>query len=290
MHIGFRSLVLAVSSAALALSAAAQRPTYSNLYVFGDSYSDVGNIYLATGGAQPAAPYANGRFSNGPIWVDHVAGILGLTVTPSLAGGTDYAAGGAWVTAPQVTPSGTIPSVPQQVALYLAQHGGKADPKALYVLEGGGNDIVGTTSGTPQALGFQIATGIAESALLLRRAGARHFLIPNLFDVGKLPIAAGNAAFATAASVATNRWLRKLLQPEAELGGVHILMPDVFSLLNAIVASPTHLGFTNVTTPCLGITLCSDPDQTLFWDAFHFSEFGHSALAVTAENALAARD
>jgi phospholipase/lecithinase/hemolysin len=38
---------------------------YSTVYVFGDSLSDAGNVYLASGGAQPAAPYFNGQYSNG---------------------------------------------------------------------------------------------------------------------------------------------------------------------------------------------------------------------------------
>lgn len=70
-----------------------------------------------------------------------------------------------------------IPSVPQQVGLYL-QHGGKADAKALYVIEDGGNDILGTTTGSPEALAYQIAVGILESERMLRPAGARHFVIP----------------------------------------------------------------------------------------------------------------
>ena len=108
-------VVLAACCLALATTASlAQFPTYSNLYAFGDSYCDVGNIYLATHGLEPAAPYYQGRFSNGPIWLDHVAGFLGLPFKPALEpGGTDYAFGGAWATAPQVTALGTIPSVPQ---------------------------------------------------------------------------------------------------------------------------------------------------------------------------------
>ena len=131
-----------------------------------------------------------------------------LPMLPSLAGGTDYAFGGAWVTAPQSIPGGTIPSVPQQVELYLSQHGGKADPKALYVLEGGGNDILDATGGSPEALGFNIAVGIAKSELLLRQAGAQHFVIPNLFDVGLLPAGQANASFDHTAVVATIRtWI-----------------------------------------------------------------------------------
>lgn len=283
-----KSLLIPMTLALLGLAsmaAQAATPSYSNLYVFGDSYCDVGNLFAATGGALPAAPYYNGRFSNGPIWLDHVAGYLGLPLTASLLGGTDYAFGGAWVTAPESVTG--VPSVPQQVELYLSQHGGKADPKALYILEGGGNDILNTTTGSPDALGYQIAVGIAESEVLLRQAGARHFLIPNLFNVGLLPAAAGNVDFAAAASTATNKWEDELLMVEELQQDVDILRIDVFSLLNAVETDPTHFGFTDVTDPCLTTAVCSDPDHTFFWDIHHPSEFGHAFFAVTLENALA---
>jgi outer membrane lipase/esterase len=262
-------------------------PHYDNLYVFGDSYCDVGNLFAATGGEVPGAPYFEGRFSNGPIWLDHVAGFLGVPMKPSSLGGTDYAFGGAWVTAAQPLGTGSIPSVPQQVELYLLQNGGKADPNALYILEGGGNDILGTTTGSSQALGAKIAVGIAASELALRKAGARHFVIPNLFDVGLLPAAAGNTAFASAASKAVNTDLAFLLAAESLLEGVHILRLDVFSLLGAVETDPTHFGFTDVTEPCLTTTVCSDPDHTFFWDTHHPTEFGHSFFAVTLEIVLA---
>jgi phospholipase/lecithinase/hemolysin len=269
------------------IAAVAAKPAYDHLYVFGDSYCDAGNLFTATGGAEPAAPYYNGRFSNGPIWLDHVAGFLSVPFKASLLGGTDYAFGGAWVTAPQAIPGGTIPSVPQQVELYLSQHGGKADPNALYILEGGGNDILGTTSGSPEVLGYQIALGIADSELLLRRAGARHFVIPNLLDVGLLPAAAGNVKFAAAASAATNKSMDELLALEQLLEGIHILRMDVFSLISAVETDPTHFGFTNVTDPCLTTAVCSDPDHTFFWDTHHPTVFGHAFFAVTLENRLA---
>lgn len=274
----------------------AATPTFTHLYIFGDSYCDVGNDFIATGGAEPAAPYYAGRFSNGPIWVDHIAGFLGLgALQPYLAGGTDFAFGGAEVTAPVATAQGTIPSVPQQVALYLQTVGNKADPNALYIIEGGGNDILNAVSSSPQELGFQIALGISESEILLRRAGARHFLIPNLFNVGLLPAAAGNTAFAIAATNATNKSLNELLGLEDLLEGVHIVRLDVFSLESAVVTDPTHMGFANITAPCTSLPsavnpappICSDPDHTFFWDIEHPTEFGHAFFAVTVENTLA---
>jgi len=279
--------IMAVVFGLASMAAHAVTASYDALYVFGDSYCDVGNIFTATGGAEPAAPYYDGRFSNGPIWLDHVAGFLGVPLKAYLLGGTDYAFGGAWVTEPQSIPGGgTIPSVPEQVELYLGQHGGKADPHALYILEGGGNDILDTTSGSPRTLGKHIAEGLAESELLLRRAGARHFVIPDLFNVGLLPAAAGNAGFATAASAATDKSLDELLAIEQYVEGVHIIRLNVFSLLNAIETDPSHFGFTNVTDPCLTTVVCADPDHTFFWDTHHPTEFGHAFFAVTLETAL----
>ena len=268
----------------------AATPTFDSLYVFGDSYCDVGNALIATGGAEPAFPYYSGRFSNGPIWVDHIASVLGVPLTPSLSGGTDFAIGGAEVTAPVQTPKGTIPSVPQQVLLYLSQHGGKADPNAVYFIEGGGNDIVNIKTGSPDVLGYQIALGLAQSEFLLRQAGARHFIIPNLFNIGLLPAAADHIAFATAASAAANVWLNKLLFFERLLPRVRIIRIDINSLMNAVMKDATHFNFINVTTPCLTNTVCLDPDHTLFWDTIHPTAFVHSFFAVAIENTLAIED
>jgi phospholipase/lecithinase/hemolysin len=191
-----------------------------------------------------------------------------------------------------VTAAGTIPDVPEQVALYLSQHGGKADPNALYVLEGGGNDIIGNlavSGASANELGFKIALTISESELALRRAGARNFLIPDLFNVGLLPAAQANPSFADAASVATDKYLDELLAVEGLLEGIRIKRLNVFNLYQAIQTDATHFGFTNVTTPCLNSTtetICSDPDHTLFWDTYHPTEFGHAFFAVTVVAAL----
>jgi outer membrane lipase/esterase len=291
-----RACAIVACLALLSLAAHAALPTYSAIYVFGDSYSDVGNAAIATGGVYPGSLYYNGMFSNGPIWIEHVAGAMHLPMFPSLDtidNGTDYAVGGAWVTKPASIDGFTVPDVPQQVALYLSAHGNKADPKALYIIQGGGNDIIGNLSSgiTPQALGFQIALGISGSELLLRQAGAKNFLISNLFDVGLLPAAQltpSTAAFATAASTDTNQYVTSLLALEMLLEGIKIQRLDVFSLFQAVQTDPAHFGFTNITTPCLinAPAICADPDHTLFWDTFHPTEFGHSFIAVTVINAL----
>ena len=57
-----RSLAVAASALWFGLPPVAAH-AYSTLYVFGDSLSDVGNIYAATAGKEPAAPYVNALLS-----------------------------------------------------------------------------------------------------------------------------------------------------------------------------------------------------------------------------------
>ena len=106
---------------------------FTQLFVFGDSLSDSGNVALALGpGVRtptpipdnsfiPTAPYASSdRFSNGPVWAER----LGLPALPSLAGGTDFAFGGA-----RTGPTGlTPPSLRDQVTTFLTVTGGVAPP------------------------------------------------------------------------------------------------------------------------------------------------------------------
>ena len=103
-------------TAVLALGMLAPAPARAGLtqiVAFGDSLIDTGNLFAATG--QPPAPYFDGRFSNGPVWVEYLAGRLGIAPpTPSLTGGTDYAWAGA-ETGTGLSQAGTL-NINSQVA------------------------------------------------------------------------------------------------------------------------------------------------------------------------------
>ena len=166
---------------------------YDKIIVFGDSYNDVGNLTALAakyGFTYPPAPYYPGHFSNGPIWIEDVASDWKLPMLPSSAGGTDYAFAGADLLEESTTGGLPTPSVLDEVAEYLAANGGKADPHALYVIEGGGNDILDSTELDAHKLACEIAKGLHDMETTLRKAGARSFLIPELIDVGQLPAAA----------------------------------------------------------------------------------------------------
>jgi len=78
--LGAMALPLSVMTLA---SGAAEAASFQRLYVFGDSLSDTGRTLTLTGGlvpppflltgdpSNPLVPaYAEGRFSNGPVWID----------------------------------------------------------------------------------------------------------------------------------------------------------------------------------------------------------------------------
>ena len=72
--------------------------TYATTVVVGASLSDTGNTcnFIPGGaGCPPAPPYATGRFSNGPLWVEAVATSYGSAVAPSRTGGNNFAYAGA---------------------------------------------------------------------------------------------------------------------------------------------------------------------------------------------------
>jgi len=290
----FRFYLRLTAAVALAGFGSMAAHGFDKIVVFGDSYNDVGNIYALAAGygvVYPPPPYYDGRFSNGPIWIEHIANDWGLALSPSVLGGTDYATGGAQLLRSVVLEGLPIPSIKSQVTAYLAANGGKADPQALYVIEGGGNDILTATKTPPSELGTEIATALHGMERSLRLAGAKRFLIPELIDVGQLPgpAAAGPeaVAYANAASIAANEALLSKLAYDAALPGIEIYTIPVFRTFLAVANAKTHFGFTNVVSPCLSNAgECADPDHTLWWDEEHPTEFGHAFFAILVEGAV----
>ncbi|TFG83969.1 MAG: hypothetical protein E4H19_10950 [Chromatiales bacterium] len=260
-----------------------QASAYSAMYVFGDSLSDTGNVSLAIPG-NPPPPYAPGRFSNGPVWVETLSANLGLgAVNPSLLGGKNYAWGGA-TTGGLPPPSIPGTSLTQQAATYLIDAGGVADSGALYVVWGGGNDVrAGDVSSTVSNL-VAIITSLAG-------AGATNFLVPNLPDIGLTPdaIAAGPAAVAGATFLSTlvNSGLAAQM-PGLALGlGINIISLDVFGFLNNTIAGSPGNGYTNTNQPCFdsGVpSLCPNPNDYIFWDGIHPTARAHQDLGNLASS------
>jgi outer membrane lipase/esterase len=244
---------------------------YDNIYVFGDSLSDRGNIAEALGNAFPDPPSYHYSFTNGPTAISLVANGFGLAADPSLwltnfqdvnslfpSGyklGTSYAVGGA--TAAANSPNG-IPGInlPDQLGAYIAYSGGQADPNALYTVFIGGNDVRDATlpgGGSTAA----IANGVtAELAALqtLKAAGATNFLVVNVPNIGVIPQFAqqnpGLAAEATANAQLYDTLLSSGVDTFVAGGGVNLDYFNLYDLNEYILANASTFGITNTTDFC----------------------------------------
>jgi len=237
----------------LASTAIASAASYSAVIVYGDSLSDNGNLYGAIG--YPPAPYYNGRFSNGPVAVEQLAGLLNAPLY-------DFAWGGATTGVGNIVDGGTqtmpgtigLPGMLAELAAYNVP--AALVPNSLFVVWGGADDF--EASGSVSTAVTDIDTIVAS----LEAEGATHILVPGLPNLGLTPEFYGDPA-ATLYSEQFNLALQSSLPS-------NVVYYDVFDLLNAIVADPGAYGITNTTTPCFtGTTVCSNPSQYLFWDDIH---------------------
>lgn len=262
-------------------TSASQAATFTDLVVFGDSLSDMGNRFNLDG--TPASPYFNGRASNGPVWVETLATNLGIAgFAASTNGGTNYAYGGA-----NTGPLGdSPPSLLDQSATYLTDVAGMADPNALYVIFGGGNDIRDfDTSSTA----INIGTIISD----LAGAGATNIVVANLPNVGRTPdaIDAGLSLPAQLLTTGANAQIATVVANSEASLGLDIIELDVFAFLESVFATtPAPFGLTDLTQRCYDPTVsptpCANPAEFLFWDGIHPSAVAHEELGNFAFAAI----
>jgi len=288
--------LLASAASVLALCAgAAQAQSYSRLVSFGDSLTDNGNLYTATG--QPPAPY-NKRFTNDKTWAEYLSGTMLGYFTPAAAvnsGSINFAWGGARADN-AANSNGAIPSSYQQIQAFVAE-GGTFGANDVASLWSGANDIFQALSAaaaspsTAQAVmtaKSQTAAGyVATETGMLAGAGAKTILVLNLPNLGATPqfSSDANASALSAYSAETfNAALHAGLTQVAGSASSNIIEVDVFSAMNTIEANPQAYGFTDVTHACITVTACvtgtaATQNGYLFWDGVHPTAAGHKLVA-----------
>jgi phospholipase/lecithinase/hemolysin len=299
----------------------AQAVVYSQVIVFGDSLSDDGNVAHrvrdTVGFSYPSSNfnYSDYRFTDDTntspaanlyvgTWHEQLEKtFLSLPLAKnSLDGGTDYAFGGA------TTKNGTqertlednpfpfaggslavtIDNMGKQVDDYLATH--PADPNALYVVWGGGNDLFDNHSAQSVV---DTANRVGGLITRLANAGARNFLVPNVPPLGAVPNSLGDptrVAELDFASFSYRAWLYSIINSVtngfAQRGiTIHVYNLDVWLDLIRFLGQPANYNFVNTTDPAQGASGVN-PDQYLFWDDIHPTTAGHHQLANEANRLL----
>jgi phospholipase/lecithinase/hemolysin len=278
--------VLGFVAVALFVTLAAAGP-FSDLVVFGDSLSDMGNLSQSSFGIYPGSAYYNGRFSNGPVYVETLAAGLGLTsYARSTAGGSDFAYGGAQTTGTGGLQGIFIRDVDEQVTQFLNSR--TADPDALFLVFAGANDLIDSS----ESVNTPVNT-LANQLGRLITAGARQFLVPNLPLLGYTPLYNGDPMVAAQYNMRTADFNSAL---ESMLSSVEISHPevaihrfDVAELIGDAIADPPAFGLTNVTDSAApGLEagnssydtglIVDNPNEYLFWDDLHPTAGVHAIL------------
>ncbi len=261
---------------------------------FGDSLSDNGNLFAANG--TPPFPYFNGRFSNGPTWVELLAGAPMAGFFPigpvNNATSTNFAFGGARTDALVALPPGTG----TQIGAYLAR-GGVFGAGTTATLWAGANDIfqqlpvaagnLATAQAVMQATATTAATNVGTQAGQLAAAGARTILVLNLPNFGTLPEFAGSPAATLAgfsSSTFNNVLATSLGAAAAGAPNSNLISINVAGVFTALQANPASFGFTNATSSCIATPACvgvpAARDGYAFWDGVHPTAAGHRLLAA----------
>ena len=324
MRLHVRALLVALAIVACASGARAQ--DYSAVVVFGDSLSDSGNVAQALQlGLPPGSSFTT---NPDPVWAELVAQTFAAPGINSLAGGTNYAIGGACVNPNLpclVTVPGVgeirLPGIDEQIALHVGSRpDGEADPDALYALWAGSNDLVdileaalmpapGAPPANPEAAIAETVRHYARAIQRLQDAGARHIVVFNLPDPGATPFAQSipDPRFSATLTALAQGYNEAL---DAGLGSLDdgIVPIDAFGFFDQVVRDPAKYGFTNVDgTACAPLSeavnaLACGPagspspatyapganESFLFADGKHPSGAAHAMLASVVTATLAA--
>ena len=306
-----KSVLICIALSSLALpSLGYGEASFDEMYFFGDSLSDSGNVYALTGQTSkapyaliPSAPYTIGgfHFSNGKTWAERFAQNFqannsGKAALDDPGKNGNYAFGGARARSNSASLS---PSSATQLGMFVADHG-MAEPDALYVIQFGGNDLrdaLEIAAADPIGAGLIIQEAVTEHAAMVQMLygyGGRQFLVanaPNLEHAPAVKLAGGSAAAGFFTGLYNGFLEGALQQLEAALVGVTIYRLNLAGFIDDVVANPGDFGITDTDSPCLNFFVesdakCSNSEERLFWDGIHPTKAAHNELADVATAAV----
>jgi outer membrane lipase/esterase len=283
MQMARRSISAAVIAAAFftacygpkADAAIAATPQFHSTITFGDSLVDAGNYYIASGGTYPDAEegFFEGRNTNGYDYTDLLSlEISGAATKASLAGGDNYAFGGARVL------GGSYPDFLTQIGRYqahLADTGSHIDPTALFTVTFGDNDVaaidagdyggLGSRDAALRAVAAQYAAGIQELVSL----GAKNILFTGFLYL----------------DTSTSYELQDLLNADlAQLNvstGTNLYSYSILDFFDRAAKDPVSVGLPSglqTTVSCRAAGAAPNCSDYLFFDGDHPTAASHQAI------------
>ncbi|MFW2373915.1 MAG: SGNH/GDSL hydrolase family protein [Gammaproteobacteria bacterium] len=266
-------------------------PSFNQIYVFGDSLSDTGNLASIVGDLP--APYYMNRISNGPIAVETLAAKLGLSAEASLhlvgpEMGSNYAVARANAYGNDIFDLNT------QLISFQTNHGFMAPADALYVMFIGGNDVrdaLYVADFTVAKLQVKAAAAEVQHAIeSLAQAGAQSFLLVNSPNIAVIPETRLMASYTddprlTHRAHKLSKLYRTLIHEITRKldhdNNINISEFDLFKFFNKLVKKADRYGFSNSTDACFSPSAYPETlfhpdcnygmsfDQFIFFDEIH---------------------
>ena len=262
---------------------------FDTVISFGDSNTDTDNVYQLTNRTWPIVPpYHQGRFSNGPVWIERLG----------VADVDNYAHGGATTDNNFIrgyTASDTIlvPGVRQQISIYLNKTKGIAKnfTRRLYVIWVGGNDYYFNQTISP----MQVTTSILNAVKDLLNIGVKHLLLVNQAPVQNMPFVRTEERiiYYRERTIYHNNNLsigkQNLDYNHAE---VKLYLFDIYSFLLGIANNYSQYSF-NTRAACWNVSnrqvidRCSNPELYIYIDQYHFTAIVHELIGNEVRKFLA---
>lgn len=255
---------------------------------FGDSLSDNGNLFNATDWIMPNRnSWFAGHFSNGQIWSEQLADLLGVPLY-------NWAVGGVGVDNEVKIQNISLPGMISQIHSwhkYMEKAQGYDISKTLFTVLIGANDIFATDLTTEQIVAKQ-----SDGLRTLIKYGAKRILVVNLPDLSRIPF----IQFAPQEVVVRmNRMPFKyrnaihtaLVDIRKQYPDVQIQEYDLYEKFNYILSNPALFNFKNIKDSCLVndggnfwskmpvFQSCKNPNDFIFWDAVHPTSALHGIIA-----------
>lgn len=259
---------------------------FSSLYVFGDGVCTTTNNLL--GGSL----YYGQRYSNGRVWVEVLAQRQGLTYEPN----KNWSYFGHY-SSDLLTNINAFTNAPDaNTALF-----------AIWVINADFVDYVGTyptnnTTAWTNAIN-QSVTNHWKAVTNLYAKGARTFVMPNAVDLMKVPAyvytPSANKSFIRQKIIDFNTAFAGMLdRARMSLPNITIYEPDLFTLLDEMVANPTCYGLTNALLAGESVAALDDPLLTdhslngpgtnhIFWDDLDPTAKAHAVMADVVQHVIA---
>lgn len=272
---------------------------FTQVFAFGDSYSDSGqakkiSTQIMASANRPDDAYLKpsdelyweGRYSNGPTAVEVLSEKLGIPLV-------NYATGGATTGEKNYSEwmdhLGNTGVLGQIEKFENSLKEGKADPDALYFIFASANDYFTfmdySLPGTVEEVADKAVDNINDAIKRLSTLGAKKFFVVNSSDLTLVPyeITTNRTESAEVFVKRVNKKLPESIKELQKNSKIKIMMFDLPTISDNIVKNPSKYGLVELAKEAQSTypevkPANANPEQYYFWDEWHYTATVHKIL------------